>query len=218
MGAIDAEIGKLRFVAQDVETAYLNEQRAHERFTASSGAIASWVSSARREGGVRVGLWGAGVDAQRRSGDEVTYDITDPIAQAMLLRASVESRGLLRDLDEARELEYVLVSGDGCYRHSSLPEAKWHSAACEPTDELEEARARSEVLRKPFDEQAMIWLLMIQLADGGRAAALADRRWINDGVIPRFFHRRWTAFGVLEDRAGDTPLITPIHVFVDYPS
>jgi hypothetical protein len=48
MEGVSQEIGNLRFIAQDVETAYLNEQRAHERFTASSGAISSWVAKAQK--------------------------------------------------------------------------------------------------------------------------------------------------------------------------
>jgi hypothetical protein len=139
----------------------------------------------------------------------------------MLLQTSVEDRKEVMPLDSAAVGQYVLVRGDSCYRHSSLPEAKWHSPACDPPVDLEEWRSGAEELRAPFKNETgqppMVYLLMVQLPTGDRAAALADLRWINDGVIPRKFHRPWTIFGTLEDKVGDIPLITPIHVVVEHP-
>ena len=74
------------------------------------------------------------------------------------------------------------------------------------------------MFHKEFDEFTKVWLLMVQTHEGSRAAAAVVRKWINDGVVPRFFHSNWTTFGVLQDRIGDIPLIAPISVFVDYPT
>jgi hypothetical protein len=218
MSSVGKELERLKFVAQHVEPAYLNKESVHDRFTASSGAISAWVTKASKGGGGKVGLSFIEVEGQAEAANEVTYDITDPIAQAMLLRASVEASQMLRPLDEANMLEYVLVSGPSCLRHPSLPEARWHTEACAPTDELEEQRADAELFHKPFDPHAMVWLLMVQLSEGRRAAAVVDRKWVNDRVVPRFFHRIWTTFGVLQNRIGDVPLLAPIFSFVEYPA
>ena len=216
-----SEMDELTFVARDVESAYLNQQRAHERFLASSGAISTLVKRASNEGGGKVGIGGTGLEATTGRAREVTYDISDPFAQALLLRTSVEDRGLLRALGQAKRGEYVEVTGESCYRHSSLPEAQWHTSNnCAPADELEQWREGAEQLRAPFNEAGgpSVYLLMIQLPGGSRAAALAGRTNINDTVIPRQFHRPWTTFGTLEEeQVGDTPLITPIYSVVDYP-
>jgi hypothetical protein len=175
---VGKEIESLKFVAEHVEPAYLNKERVHDRFTASFGAISAWVAKASKGGSGKLGGVVIGLEGRGDSADEVTYDITDPIAQAMLIRASVEGRQMLKTPDEANILEYVLVSGESCFRHPSLPEAGWHSKACEPTDELERQRADAELFHKPFDPHAMVWLLMVQLSSGGRAAAVVDRKWV----------------------------------------
>jgi hypothetical protein len=217
MSHVGKEIKSLKFIGQHLERAYLNEQRVHERFTASSGAISAWVAKVSKKGDLKLGVpviqFGGGAE----SANEVTYDITDPVAQALLLRASVEGAKMVKPLEKASALQYVVVSGLSCFRHPSLPEAGWHTPACQPTEELEKRRADAELFHKPFDEGASVWLLMMQLPGGGIAACVGDRKWVNDGVIPCFFHRSWTTFGVLEDRIGSAPLITPISVFVDYP-
>jgi hypothetical protein len=217
MSDVGKKIETLRFVAQHVEPAYLHKDRVRDRFTASFGAISAWVAKASTTGGGKLGGLGIEVEGRGERADEVTYDITNPIAQAMLIRASVEGQQMIRKLEEAEVLEYVVVAGKSCFRHPSLPEAGWHTGACEPTDELERQRADAELFHKPFDPSASVWILMVQLPTGGRAAAVVDRKWVNDGVVPRFFHRSWTTFGVLQDRIGDTPLIAPISVFVDFP-
>jgi hypothetical protein len=67
-----------------------------------------------------VGLGGIGLEGQVEGANEVTYDIKDPVAQALILRAVLEDSPLLRPLDKARPLEYILVTGESCLRHPSM--------------------------------------------------------------------------------------------------
>jgi hypothetical protein len=219
MPRVSREIKNLQFVAQHTERVYLNEERTHDRFTLFHGAIATWVSKGTAKGGLSLKLGGFGPQAEIGSENQVTYDITDPMAQAMLLLTALQDNNTVKGLDDANVLEYVLVSGESCLRHPSVPSKRWHTDACMPTEELEERREDAELWHRPFNDHARVWLLMIQRSDGiGRAAGVLDQKWVNDGVIPRFLHRSWTTFGVLQDRVGDVPLIAPIAVFLDYPS
>jgi hypothetical protein len=213
---VGRDLPKLHFRAQHTERVYLNEERAHDRFTSLFGAIATWVSKATKEGSVSLPIipLGAAVGSE----NAVTYDITNPVAQALLIRAALEDKRLVRPLDAAEPLEYVVVRGESCLRHPAvIPRLKWHTEACTPTDELEGMRADAELVHRAFNRRASVWLLMILRDDGGRAAAVVDQKWLNDQAIPRFFHKSWTTFGVLQDRVGDVPLIAPISVFIDYP-
>jgi len=216
---IGDEIANLTFVSRDLETAYLNWDRVQDRFTASFGAVADWIARESKEAGGKVGIAGFGVEGQAGTGNDLRMNFTSPTAQALLLMSSVQSKGKIKMLGEARDREYVMVIGASCYRHPGVAsDEELHTAACEPTEDLEKARAVHESLHKPFDQAAMSWLLMIQLLEGGRAAAVASQKWIHDSVIPRFYHRPWTTFGVLEDEITNVPLITPIFVFVETPA
>jgi hypothetical protein len=184
-----------------------------------TGLLQHGVSKGVEKGGLSLKLAGFGPQAEIGRENQVTYDITDPIAQAMLLLTALQDNNTVKGLDDANVLEYVLVSGESCLRHPSVPSKRWHTDACMPTDELEEYRADAELWHRPFHDHARVWLLMIQRSDRiGRAAGVLDQKWVNDGVIPRFLHRSWTTFGVLQERVGDVPLIAPIVVFLDNPS
>jgi hypothetical protein len=217
MSRVSQQISELHFVAQPAERVYLNEERAHDHFTGLFGAISQWIAKASREGTVKLGALGVGLEGALGRGDEVTFDITDPVAQAMVMRRALEDQGRVKAVSDAEVHDYVVVAGESCLRHPAVkPQGEWHTTRCEPTEELEAQRADAELFHKVFNSAAMVWLLMVLINDERRAAGVLDQKWLNDQAIPRWFHRTWTTFGVLQDRIGDVPLIAPIAVFVHH--
>ena len=89
-------LGRLRFVSAPVETIYLNRDRTHDDFVGQLGAIDSFTRGATREGKLEVPLLKAGAGIGAEAG--VTWTMADPTAQALVLRAALESQGLLYPL------------------------------------------------------------------------------------------------------------------------
>jgi acyl-CoA synthetase (AMP-forming)/AMP-acid ligase II len=212
----NVDIGKLHFKSQHAERVYLNEERVRDRFTLLFGAISTWVSKAGRGGTGGIALPFIEARATVDAADEVTYDITSPIAQVMLIRTVLAEQGMVRSVDDAKVTGYVQISGESCLRHPSVPFEDWHTKACVPGDELEAKRAQYEMYQRAFSPTANEWLLTTLRSDGPPAAGFVSQKWLDDGAIPRWFHQSWTTFGLLQERVGAVPLIAPMAVFLDY--
>src|SRR6266536_5340200 len=120
MTRVRQTINRLEFVAQHSERLYLNEERTHDRFTLLFGAIEEWIAKAMKEGGASLGPFHyIGLQAKLGSSNDVKFNITNPVAQAMLLRTALQDQKLVKEPNEAGLLEYVLVSGKSCMRHPS---------------------------------------------------------------------------------------------------
>jgi hypothetical protein len=216
MTRVRQQINRLEFVAQHSERLYLNKERTHDRFTLLFGAIEEWIAKAMKEGGAALGPFHfIGLQAKLGSSNDVKFNITNPVAQAMLLHTSLQDRGMVKEPNEANFLEYVAVSGESCLRNPSV-RIGGHTKDCEPTDALEAQRADEELVLKAFNDKASVWLLTVQTA-GGRVAGTLDSTWVNPDALSSYPHLSWTTFGVLQNRIGHIPLIAPLSIFLDYP-
>lgn len=104
-------LGRLRFVGGPVETLYLNQTRVRESFIGQLGAIETFTRTATKEGSIEVPVVKVGAGLASEAG--VTWTLTDPAAQALVLRASLESQGALRGLDAAGPGRYISFAGAG---------------------------------------------------------------------------------------------------------
>jgi hypothetical protein len=215
MADIGRIVAKLRFTAGPVERVYLNAESVSTHFTGSFGTISNWVVSLSKGGkaGLAIPLVTAGANLETTN--QITLDIANPLAQALILATALRDDQRLRDPLTARDGDYVLVTGAGCVRHPEVrPSGNWHpDKRCEPTEALEQRRADSEQFHRAFGDQARVWLLTVQ-TPAGNAVATTDSRWLDDRSIPRFFHRDWTLFGTLEDKIDGIPVVAPISVLM----
>jgi len=82
-----------------VETLYLNQTRVQETFIGQLGAIEPFTRTATKEGSVEVPIVKVGAGLASEAG--VTWTLSDPTAQVLVLRASLEAEGALGGLDGA---------------------------------------------------------------------------------------------------------------------
>lgn len=210
-------VSQLRFRSGPVETVYLNEIRLRERFIAHLGAIEDFTRSGLKEGSAEVPLLKFG--GKLGQGTSVTWSLSDPVAQALVLRAALEEQDVLVPPAQAKPGDYVVVSGQALL---SRPEAFTAGLAPVPPEllaELEEERQRQEQwLRAMEGPEAAMWLLV--LAEGGSFnAAVLDNRWLRPG-LPSFLGSDipWELLAILRSRTPTVLLLAGLHVTVRWQS
>jgi hypothetical protein len=221
MGSVAEEVLRLRFTGRYVESMYRNDDRIRELFIGRIGSIAGFSRSATKDVNGSLGFKGIAELAGTRGGEQaVEYNLSDPTAQALVLRENLALAGELLAPPDASPGQFVSVIGRSCLsRPPDQPIAFDFHAACKAADQpefaqLEQERVAQESalrLMNPGDEQ--MWLLV--LSDGSQrisAAAVLHRRWINQNAFMSYMHMPWEMFGVVRSRVADVPILAAIHV------
>jgi hypothetical protein len=224
MDNIAEEILGLRFSSGPIQSLYLNEDRVNENFTIQLGAVATLVRSAGQQGMGTLNFKIVEVGKQKTAGNEIHYDLHDPLARALTLRTALQSEGLIQTPDDAAVGQYVVGSGAASLRspdlgafHSVFP----HIMEDDPRiQELERDRAASEAMRialaGPAATSDRMWLLTLTVDDQIAAASVLNTRWIDDSVISYISTTfKWHIFGTLRQRISGVPLLAAIHVWID---
>jgi hypothetical protein len=209
-------LARLRFVSQAVETIYLNKDRTHDDFVGQLGAIESFTRRANKEGKVELPILKAGAGIGTEA--EVTYSLTDPMAQALVLRAALESEGVLFDVEKAEPGRYVEFAGRGLVsRPGMLEEEHRAGLATWPNlyEELEADRANQEKVLTVTGGGTpdLCWLMTID--DGtSLAAAVLGNRWLSPNVASYVYgEARWNAFAKVRRRISrGIALLAALHV------
>ena len=221
MGSVAEEVLRLRFTGRYVESMYRNDDRIRELFIGRVGSIAGFSRSATKDVNGSLGFKGIAELAGTRSGEQsVEYNLSDPTAQALVLRENLALAGELCDLVDAAPGRFVSVVGRSCLsRPADRPIAFDFHATCHAADQpefadLEQERAVQEAalrLMNPSEEQ--MWLLVISdRAERVRAAAVLHRRWINQNAFMSYMHMPWELFGLVRQRIAHVPVLAAIHV------
>jgi hypothetical protein len=93
MEPVAEEVLRLRFAGRYVESMYRNDERIRELFIGRIGSIASFSRSATKDVNGSVGFKGIAELAGTRGGEQaVEYNLTDPTAQALVLREILRSQ------------------------------------------------------------------------------------------------------------------------------
>ena len=212
-------LSRLRFAGGPVETLYLNQTRVHESFLGQLGAIESFTRTATKEGSIEAPVIKLGAGVASEAG--VTWTLTDPTAQALVLRSSLESQGVLHSLDEAGSGHYISFAGAGFMSRPGMLEDDHRARLDERRglyDALEAERGTQEsILRMMEGQDSTMWLLTV--ADSvSICAAVLDNRWLNPG-IPSWVGAdyRWEIFARFRHRhETGVPLLAALHVTVKW--
>jgi hypothetical protein len=211
-------LGKLRFDCTAVETLYLNQTRVRESFIGQLGAIESFTRTATKQGSVEAPVikFGAGLSAE--SG--VTWTLTEPVAQALVLHTALQQEGALRPLAGAAPGSYVDVTGTGSISRPGMLDSAHRSVLRSRPGlygALEAERAAQEnVLRMIEGADASMWLMTI--GDGAElSASVLDERWLSRSASSWLTGYRWRVFAMVR-RAHDTgvPLLATLHISVQW--
>lgn len=211
-------LGRLRFEGTAVETLYLNQTRVKESFVGQLGAIDSFTRTVSKEGSVEAPVIkiGAGMSAE----SAVTWTLTEPTAQALVLHAALEHQGALHELAGAPPGSYVEVVGTGSISRPGMLDAAHQSVlrsrpGLYPALEGERA-AQENVLRMMEGKDASMWLMTI--GDGSAlSASVLDERWLSPSSSSWLTGCRWRVFAMVR-RVHETgvPLLATLHISVQW--
>ena len=209
------QLAGLRFTSGPVETLYLNKNRVKDDFLGQIGAIESFTRTATKEGKVDVSIPLVALGGAAGAGAGVTWALTDPTAQALVLREALQSRGQLHDMSAVSPGAYVQGAGRGLLSRPGMREGE-HRAGLPPGlyEELEMERAEQEQILRMIDEpDAMMWLLSVQ-GVAFLVAAILDNRWLTP-ALPSWLGgtQLWNVFARARGQArGEASLLAAIHI------
>jgi hypothetical protein len=184
--------------------------------SASWGAIDSFTRGATREGKLEVPILKAG--AGMGANAAVTWTMTDPTAQALVLRAALESQGLLYAVDSAEPGRYLEFAGRGLVSRPEMFQDEHRrglAAWVGLYDELEADRSNQEKVLTVMGGGTpdLCWLMTIDNGESVVAAVLGNR-WLSPG-LPSWLGQeaRWSIFAKVRQRIGrDIPLLAALHI------
>ena len=191
-------LGRLRFAGGPVETLCLNQPRVRESFVGQLGAIESFTRSSAKEGTVEAPIVKIGAGLTAESG--VTWTLSDPTAQVLVLHAALNMRGAVHALDDAAPGQYVDFAGAGAISRPGMLDAG-HQAALRQRPGLyaaleAERAAQENVLRMMEGQAAAMWLLT--LGDGAAlCAAVLNDCWLSPSSSSWLTGCRWWIFAML---------------------
>jgi len=209
---------RLRFAGGPVETLYLNQPRVRENFVGQLGAIESFTRSSTKQESVEAPVvkLGAGLTAE----SDVTWSLSDPTAQVLVLHAALAAQGAVHALDSAAPGQYVDFAGVGAISRPGMLEAGQHAALRKRPGlyaALEAERADQEnVLRMMEDPTATMWLVTLS-ADALLCAAVLNDCWLSSSSSSWMTGCRWRMFAILR-RVHETgiPLLAALHLSVQW--
>jgi hypothetical protein len=192
-------LNKLRFVGRPVETLYLNEIRVRESFIGQLGAIESFTRTATKEGSVEAPVIKVG--AALSSEANITWTLSDPITQVLVLRASLESQGLLYGFEGAEPGRYINIVGHGLASRPAMFD-DYHRVLIGDNlyEGLEAERAKQESVARMIEgPEKSLWLLTV--GEGSLfCVAFLDNSWLRPvfghWANPGYARTRWEVFGL----------------------
>jgi hypothetical protein len=175
-------LARLRFVGGPVETIYLNKRRTKEGLITEVGAIESFTKTAAKEASAETPVVKIGAGISSEAG--VTWTLGDPLTQVLVLRAALESKGLLYDINNVAPGRYIRFAGAAALSRPGLYDDIQQKALEEHPglyEELEAERARAEsILRVTGDPEHNLWLLTLSKGTVVCPAILSSE-WLRGG-------------------------------------
>jgi hypothetical protein len=132
-------VGWLSFPRQGYPNFYLNKQRIGHRFHSYLGSIREFSKSVEKSGAANASVsalfFEAGIQGGLGGSEEVAWDLHDPLAQALVLRACLATVGELHtDARSAPVTDFVLARGRGglVQPHDVADSPLWHERGISP--------------------------------------------------------------------------------------
>jgi hypothetical protein len=202
---------------------YLNKERVHDNFISNLGDIDSFTKMAQKigKGTVKTPFIEFGGEIVGEA--QVTWTINEPITQVLVLRAALESAGLVYRLDDIGLGRFISFVGRGFISRPGLFDAEHRARLAnhpDVYDALEARRASIESTENLIREtEARQWLLTV--SEGASVcAAVLDDQWLKPG-----FHH-WTApltpeyrheiFGLFRQFESGIPILATVYVGVKW--
>jgi lactam utilization protein B len=210
-------LSRFQFSSGPMETLSLNEARVQENFISQLGAIASLTRVATKNGTLETPFVKLGGGLSSEAG--ATWVLNDPITQALVLRAALESQRSLHGLDEAEPGRYIITSGVGAISRPDMLEDLHRERLHEHPDlyeKLEAERAKQEkIMHMTGKPEKSLWLLTIDEGASVCAATLEGTALRDPFRNWAYADSPWEFFGLVR-RIHETgvPWLAPLHLYV----
>jgi hypothetical protein len=217
-------LSRLRFEGGPVETLYLDETRVHEDFIGQVGAIGSFTRLATKEGSGGLETPVLKIDVGGSSEANVTWNLSHPIVQVLVLRAVLQSKDSLNGFDGAKPGRYIIFSGTGMISRPGMFDNLHRERLQERPDlheKLEAKRAMHERdIRETDGPRESLWLLTIN--NGASVCAAILRSSL---LKPPFRHWArvdfpWEVMGLCREIHKETgvPWLAPLYLCAKFDS
>ena len=148
----------------------------------------------------------------------IAWAMTDATAQALVLRAALQSQGLLFEVDKAEPGRYVQFAGHGLISRPGMLQEEHRlglGAWAGLYEELEGDRASQEKVLGVMGggNPDLCWLMTID-NDTSIVAAVLSNQWLSPG-LPSWLggEARWSVFAKVRQRmTTGVPLLAALHI------
>ena len=225
MQPVENIVAWLAFRAEPYPTLYLNPERIRLRFRGMIGSVLEFVrraeTSSKASAGfqavvVSAGIEGVGVDAA-----EVRYDMADPQAQALVLRACLQGLAVLDDDPRAATVaDFAVARGPGGiipgFEVDQLDSRGWADSDVSLEVRTEIVQAREEQVRwaTASEPAPSYWVCYIHTPRGLVISLLSERSIIGTEVR-QYSHApmSYCVFGHKVQNFESWTLMAPLHVW-----
>jgi len=231
--SVSETVGWLSFPRQAYPNFYLNVQRIGHRSACYLGSIREFSESVEKSGKanakVNAIFLEAGIELGRGGRAEIAWDLGDPLAKVLVLRAYLATVGELHtDARSAPMTDFVLARGRGGLVHpddvASSP--AWHEGGISPGVVAEiaaEQRRQAAIgtnryFRPSADTAPLYWAVYANTDRGLVASLLGDASLIGTDV--RSYSGLDMTYCIFGQKIRDWQswtLLSPLHVWVEPP-
>lgn len=217
----------LSFPRQAYPNFYLNVQRIEHRFHGYLGSISEFKESVERSGeadlSVTALFFEAGIRGGRGGGTEIAWDLADPLAQVLVLRAYLATVGELHtDARSAPVTDFVLARGrGGIVQPTQIADSHlWHERGISPgvVTEIAAEQRRQASIGTGADPEPLYWAAYANTDRELVVSLLGDASLIGTDV--RSYSGLDMTYCIFGQKIRDWQswtLLSPLHVWVEPP-
>jgi hypothetical protein len=225
--SVSDTVSWLSFPRQTYPNFYLNVQRIGHRFRGYLGSISQFSESVEKSGeanaSVKALFLEAGIQRGRGGGAEIEWDLADPLAQVLVLRAYLATVGELHtDARSAPVTDFVLARGrGGLVQPLHVADSPlWHEGGISPgvvTEIAAEQRRQAAIGTGP-DPEPLYWPAFANTDRGLVVSLLGDASLIGTDVRSYLgLDMTYCIFGQKIRDWQSWTLLSPLHVWVEPP-
>jgi hypothetical protein len=225
--SVSDTVSWLSFPRQAYPNFYLNVQRIGHRFRGYLGSIREFSESVEKSGKanakVNAIFLEAGIELGRGGGAEIAWDLADPLAQVLVLRAYLATVGELHAAARSAPMtDFVLARGrGGLVPPVDVAESPlWHEAGISPgvVAEIAAEQRRQAAIGTSAHPEPLYWAAYANTDRGLVVSLLGDASLIGTDV--RSYSGLDMTYCIFGQKIRDWTswtLLSPLHVWVEPP-
>jgi hypothetical protein len=211
VASVSDDIRRLRFVSSPAPAVYLNEPLVRETFIAHLGAIDSFTRAADRE--LRAGLGSViSVGGSRTTQEQIDYDLTDPITQALVLHSALGAEGKVAAPQAGTSVGSFVEAVGSAYFPALLQPPSLPPELASVAEVVQAECERQTEVARGFGNSGADFVALLISGNSLVSASIIDRGNVRPNVAASYLAYPQICFGLMERLAGDLPFITLLYM------